>query len=182
MNTYLAHFPFGALFGLTFIITGVSAAIHFVRRKPSPSFSWLLLRAATVGYVLLFLFVFWFPTALRGTRSDTSLLPLAIQQVPLNTVLNASPLSVWGISALLAPLPVLVYFHVHSIKRACVVAFSVAVLIEPVQLLVNVLTGFPNFVVDVDDTLLQLLGCLAGMLVIVIGKRLMKSQLATHAT
>ena len=172
MGTYLAQFPFGTLAGLAVVVTGAFAALYFMRHRTSPSLSWLLLRAATIYYLLLFLALFWYPATLRGTQDDASLLPLVIQLIPLSTLLHADPVSTWGTFALLVPLPVLVYLHCRSMKRTCAAALVIALLIEPVQLLINTLTGFPNFVVDVDDVLLQLLGCVAGMLVIAAAKRL----------
>ena len=40
---------------------------------------------------------------------------------------------------------------------------AAAILIEPLQLVIDLATGFPSFVVDVDDMMLQVPGSAAGI-------------------
>ena len=61
------------------------------------------------------------------------------------------------------PLPLLAFAHTRSIKKAVVWALAIAILIEPLQLVIDLATGFPSFVVDVDDMMLQVLGSAAGI-------------------
>lgn len=48
------------------------------------------------------------------------------------------------------------------------VAWAAAILIEPLQLVIDLVTGFPSFVVDVDDMMLQVLGSAAGIVLTVL--------------
>ena len=64
------------------------------------------------------------------------------------------------------PLPLLAFAHTRSIKKAVVWALAIAILIEPLQLVIDLATGFPSFVVDVDDMMLQVLGSAAGIVLI----------------
>lgn len=43
----------------------------------------------------------------------------------------------------------------RSMKKAVVWALAIAILIEPLQLVIDLAIGFPSFVVDVDDMMLQ---------------------------
>ena len=61
------------------------------------------------------------------------------------------------------PLPLLAFAHTRSIRKAVVWALAIAILIEPLQLVIDLATGFPSFVVDVDDMMLQVLGSAAGI-------------------
>lgn len=63
----------------------------------------------------------------------------------------------------LVPLPLLAFAHTRSIKNAVVWALAIAILIEPLQLVIDLATGFPSFIVDVDDMMLQVLGSAAGI-------------------
>lgn len=171
MVTYLTQFPFETVFYLTLFITGALVALFYVRRSKLPSPTWIALRAATIGYAVLFLMVFWYPSALQGSAADAALLSRVIQLTPLHTISTANPLSSWGTCAMLLPLPILIFLHIDSTALACTAALAVALSIEPIQLVINMATGFPNFVVDVDDVLLQLLGCLAGMLAVALCQR-----------
>lgn len=171
MATYLAQFPFETVFYLTLVITGALVALFYTRHSMLPALTWVALRAATIGYAVLFLLVFWYPSALQGSAADAALLSRVVQLTPLHTISTADPLSSWGTCAMLLPLPILIYLHIDSAALACTAALAVALSIEPIQLVINMATGFPNFVVDVDDVLLQLLGCLAGMLAIALCQR-----------
>ncbi len=50
-------------------------------------------------------------------------------------------------------------------------ALAIAILIEPLQLVIDLLTGFPSFVVDVDDMMLQVLGSAAGIVLTALAAR-----------
>lgn len=61
------------------------------------------------------------------------------------------------------PLPLLAFAYTRSMKKAVVWALAIAILIEPLQLVIDLATGFPSFVVDVDDMMLQVLRSAAGI-------------------
>ena len=48
-------------------------------------------------------------------------------------------------------------------KKAAVWALAIAILIEPLQLVIDLAIGFPSCAVDVDDMMLQVLGSAAGI-------------------
>lgn len=70
------------------------------------------------------------------------------------------------------PLPLLAFAHTRSIKNAVVWALAIAILIEPLQLVIDLATGFPSFVVDVDDMMLQVLGSAAGIVLTTLAARI----------
>lgn len=69
------------------------------------------------------------------------------------------------------PLPLLVFAYTRSIKKAVVWALAIAILIEPLQLVIDLATGYPSFVVDVDDMMLQVLGSAAGIVLTALAAR-----------
>lgn len=77
------------------------------------------------------------------------------------------------------PLPLLAFAHTRSIKKAVVWALAIAILIEPLQLVIDLATGFPSFVVDVDDMMLQVLGSVAGLVLTALMVRVPRAARAT---
>jgi D-alanyl-D-alanine carboxypeptidase len=65
-----------------------------------------------------------------------------------------------------APLPALLYANFPRVKRRgrALLSFLITALAEPVQLLMNIIVNMPYNVIDIDDFLLNGLGCLLGLL------------------
>jgi glycopeptide antibiotics resistance protein len=66
------------------------------------------------------------------------------------------------------PLPFVVWFcsRGRKMKKVCAVSLIVTAAIEPVQLLINLFLGGPSNIIDVDDLILNLTGCAAGLLLL----------------
>jgi hypothetical protein len=86
-----------------------------------------------------------------------------LRTVLVHTLLRstAGQLSIWGTLLAFVPLPLLAFAYTRSMKKA--VVWALAILIEPLQLVIDLATGFPSFVVDVDDMMLQVLESAAGI-------------------
>lgn len=120
-------------------------------------------------YLVLLIKVTVFPIVLlhqdarsvfAGTKS------VYTQFVPLQTFLNMKISKTWllqtvGNLMLLFPLPVLLYIKPNREYRLRVLLISgilVSLGIEVLQLLIDVLTGYPSHVCDVDDLILNSVG------------------------
>jgi glycopeptide antibiotics resistance protein len=66
------------------------------------------------------------------------------------------------------PLPFVVWFYSgqRKIKQVCVLSLIATAAIEPAQLLINVFLGGPSNIIDVDDLILNLVGCALGLLLL----------------
>ena len=76
------------------------------------------------------------------------------------------------------PLPLVVWHYIpkQSIKSVCFISLIITALIEPVQLLINMILGGPSNIIDVDDLILNLAGCVLGLLLAVVVNRLLKGR------
>jgi glycopeptide antibiotics resistance protein len=76
------------------------------------------------------------------------------------------------------PLPLVIWFcsPKRSMKRVCAVSLIITALIEPVQLLINLILGGPSNIIDVDDLILNLIGCGLGLLFAAAANRLRKAR------
>jgi glycopeptide antibiotics resistance protein len=63
------------------------------------------------------------------------------------------------------PLPLVLRFYLPRLrmKRVGAVSLIITALIEPVQLLINMVLGGPSNIIDVDDLILNLVGCGLGL-------------------
>ena len=65
------------------------------------------------------------------------------------------------------PIPILIYIILRaSVKKISIISILAGIFIEPIQLLINLITGFPNYVIDIDDFMLQIAGILVGLFII----------------
>ncbi|MDR1135984.1 MAG: VanZ family protein [Clostridiales Family XIII bacterium] len=75
-------------------------------------------------------------------------------------------IQIWGNLFLLFPLPILLRLNFPKMKNRnfLLILIGVTVLIEPAQLLTNIITRVPVNVIDIDDFLLNAPGCMLGFL------------------
>lgn len=87
-------------------------------------------------------------------------------------------LQLLGNAFILLPFPVLLAVNFPRMKTHTYywVVFGVTALIEPVQLLVNLFAGSPVNAIDIDDFLLNALGCLLGLAVAHLFKHLTRKK------
>ena len=58
-----------------------------------------------------------------------------------------------------------------SVKKISIISILAGIFIEPIQLLINLITGFPNYVIDIDDFMLQIAGILVGLFIITLAEK-----------
>ncbi|MBO8434652.1 MAG: VanZ family protein [Tyzzerella sp.] len=74
---------------------------------------------------------------------------------------------IFGSIAITVPMYPLVSFNVTDVfskKSYFIIPLIFIILIEPIQLLTNIVTRFPNWVIDIDDLILNLIGYLIGFI------------------
>lgn len=81
------------------------------------------------------------------------------------TLEHGNYIQVVGNILLLLPLPILwsIYFRSEvSLKKALVLLLGTIFMIESIQLMINLVTQYPNKVADIDDVMLNALGGIVG--------------------
>ncbi|MDR3051515.1 MAG: VanZ family protein [Oscillospiraceae bacterium] len=96
--------------------------------------------------------------------------PFEGNYVPLKTIMHyiteKNLVQLAGNAAMLFPLPILLHLNFPRLKykRCLFFALCVSVLIEPLQFLVNIMINAHANIIDIDDFLLNTVGCLLGLL------------------
>lgn len=172
METYLSQFPLcNVMLAVLFVGSALWAAVWKLRGRTA---GWprVLASIAAFGYLValcaVFLFVPIEPLTFVGDR-EPILLSAILQMDPFRTIASTGPAGSLLMLSAFAPLPAALYVILRSVKRASVLSFFIALLIEPAQLLIDCVTRVPRYVVDIDDTLLMIVGVtigLAGLLLI----------------
>lgn len=169
MLTYLSQLPLAGALGVAAFMTLLYAIAHKVAAGTAPSYRRLALAGVTFLYACLFALLFLVPSSLQPTTAVN--LGAVVQLVPFRTIAHASPAGTIGNALALLPLPILAHLHGLARKQVIMLALLVPLLIEPAQLLIDALTGFPNFVVDIDDLIMQLAGSLLGLGIVTLMER-----------
>lgn len=160
MPVFVTQMPFLGILISALCLTLALAIAYKFARKVAPQPRMVALMGATALYAILMYALFIRPKSL--VASD---LPLGsiLQLTPFATISTAGQLFVWGTLLAFVPLPLLAFAYTRSMKKAALWALAIAILIEPLQLVIDLATGFPSFVVDVDDMMLQVLGSAVGI-------------------
>ena len=77
------------------------------------------------------------------------------------------------------PFPFVVWFcsRKRNMKRVCLISLIITAVIEPVQILLNVFIGGPTNIIDIDDLILNILGCVLGLPLLTTVNRFYKARL-----
>ena len=96
-----------------------------------------------------------------------------VQLIPFQTIIDTLKSNNWivqlgGNIVLIIPVIFFAYyiFSVKSLKKCILLGVFVTVFIEITQLIIDVITKFPNKVCDVDDIILNIIGVMVAVLVI----------------
>lgn len=173
MPVFMSQMPFqGILIAALFLTLGLAIAYRLVRKSP-PQPRMVALMGATAVYMIFMYSLFIRPKSL--TASDFPLDSI-LQLTPFATISTAGQLSIWGTLLAFVPLPLLIFAYTRSMKKTVVWALAIAILVEPLQLVIDIVTGFPSFVVDVDDMMLQVLGSFAGIVLMALAARVVSGR------
>ena len=165
----MIHFTF--VQALVILLLFLVPLIRRIRgRAGLPAIAGLMLLAF---YTVLLVKTAFFPLVWDPVFGEAG--PPRINGIPLRSILDivqhTAPMTalrqIGGNLLLLAPLGLLAplaFPRLRTAGRSFWLILAAAVGIEAVQLLLSLLTGVPNRVVDIDDVLLNLLGGMAGYL------------------
>lgn len=101
------------------------------------------------------------------------------QMIPFHTILEIIKngvnieMQIWGNVLLLLPLPIFLSFIMKKATGLKVVLISCcfSIGIEAIQLIINVITRYPNRIIDIDDVILNIIGIIAGWGIYLLVKR-----------
>lgn len=109
----------------------------------------------------------------------------AVNLVPFKTIAeyieNRNRVQIFGNMLVLFPFPALLYFNFPKMnnRNYLVTVLCVTVLIEPIQLLINVIANISANVIDIDDFLLNAAGCLLGLTALKLLKHMIQGKKRT---
>ena len=156
MWTYIRQIPDLKIFIMLFIVLGIFGIYSFVKKNESTFYM--------IGYIL---------TAFYCVFLIDSISPwMTLQTIPFKTLKNLGFISIAGHIVLTMPIPILIYIILRaSVKKISIISILAGIFIEPIQLLINLITGFPNYVIDIDDFMLQIAGILVGLFIITLAEK-----------
>ena len=62
----------------------------------------------------------------------------------------------------------MLYINKFSIRKISIFSLLIAIAIEPLQYILNIVTRYPNRVIDIDDTILRISGVIFALIIIFI--------------
>ena len=156
MWTYIRQIPDLKIFIMLFIVLGIFGIYSFVKKNESTFY--MIGYILTAFYCVFLIDIYFSPTVIR--KSIDSI-------IPFKTLKNLGFISIAGHIVLTMPIPILIYIILRaSVKKISIISILAGIFIEPIQLLINLITGFPNYVIDIDDFMLQIAGILVGLFII----------------
>ena len=172
MDTYISQFPLGNVLLAALFVGGALWVVVWRLRGRTASWPRVLATIAAFGYLVVLCAVFLFPPinplAFEGNREP--ILLTTVLQTDLFHTIKSTSLSVSLLMAsAFVPLPAVLCVILQSAKWASILSICIACLIEPAQLLIDCVTRFPRYVVDIDDAFLMIVGVtigLAGLLLV----------------
>ena len=172
METYLSQFPLGNVMLAALFVGSALWVVVWTLRGGAAGWSCVLASIAAFGYLVALCAIFLYlpieSLTFAGDR-EPILLSTILQMDPFRTITSTDPAGSLLILSAFAPLPAALYVILRSVKRASVLSFFIALLIEPAQLLIDCAVRVPRYVVDIDDILLMIADVtigLAGLLLI----------------
>lgn len=173
MITYISQIPYGAILITAGVIWILYMGFYKIKHKCTMSLSQAIKSGVSIAYIVLFITLYATPASYRPAREGPYLI---LQLIPFNTIKYSNYISTFGNMLMLLFVPILLYLNLNSLKKTCIFAVLIPVLIEPGQFIIDWLTRFPNFVVDVDDFMLQFAGSMIGLLLILLFRKMVKRQ------
>lgn len=163
MRTYLSQFPYNDLFVLSCQIWILYIGYYLLKHKSYIGFRKLIISGFTVLYIVFFWQLYVRIPPCRAIGKSPYVI---LQMVPFHTIKHSNYISTFGNLVMLIFLPIALYLNLGSFKWTWIVSIFISVMIEPVQFLIDWMTRFPQYVVDIDDTIMQMSGCIIGLLLV----------------
>lgn len=122
-----------------------------------------------IFYALYLISFFFYPVGFNSPESleysQANLIPF--KQIT-DYIVNKNFISLFGNMLIIFPLPILLYINKFSIRKISIFSLLIAIAIEPLQYILNLVTQYPNRIIDIDDTILRVIGVIFALVIIFI--------------
>ena len=176
------------IFLITYLIIFLSYFLLNIKRRNKLIDEYVIINAFFIFYILSVIRLVFTPIELWNSEYQAYFIKnilgrdpftfweiLNINLIPFRSLIMtlSAPLIFWRLTLrfvfgnfiLLLPLPIFLGLKVKkelTFKQVIIISFLTTLFIEISQLLINILTGWPNHLVCVDDLLLNILGAIFG--------------------
>ena len=169
MSYFIIDLHFSIFIGLFFILSILGCIIDRRRNKNYFKERCILI-TCFIFYILMFIkfaiLPIWIFIDAEMLREMNISLNNYIQVIPFRTIIKTIEIGTWklqllGNILLILPIPIFIELFKGkklSLKETIFLGFKLTISIELIQGLINLLTRYPNKVVDVDDIILNILG------------------------
>lgn len=169
MITFLSQIPFLNTALIACLLSGLVFIFLRANKKYKGTVSKYPYIFMLVFYGLLLISILFYPSV---THPDEYIDVNYFQLIPfksiVNFVVNRNYIQILGgiiITIPIVPLTLL-NFKGLSLKTTSLITSAIVLLIEPLQLLINILTKYPNKIIDIDDLILNSVGLLISICLI----------------
>lgn len=125
-----------------------------------------LLLYIEIFYALYLISFFFYPVGFNSPESleysQANLIPF--KQIT-DYIVNKNFISLFGNMLIIFPLPILLYINKFSIRKISIFSLLIAIAIEPLQYILNLVTQYPNRIIDIDDTILRVIGVIFALII-----------------
>lgn len=170
MNTYLTQFPYENIFVTSVLIWIGYYALKGKRPVNRKDF---ILSGLNILYFVSLVFLYFIPASYTPIHRGPYMI---LQPVPFRTIQSSSFIHLSGHIIIVMLVPILLRLNAFSFRKICSLSLLTALTIEPLQFVINAITRFPNFVIDIDDFILQLSGCTIGIICIAVLPRIRSNR------
>ena len=122
-----------------------------------------------IFYALYLISFFFYPVDFNSPErleySQANLIPF--KQIT-DYIVNKNFISLFGNMLIIFPLPILLYINKFSMRKISIFSLLIAIAIEPLQYILNLVTQYPNRIIDIDDTILRVIGVIFALIIIFI--------------
>lgn len=168
MHTYLTQLPF-----LNYLIFSIIIWVTMLILKKNIKNKIILL--IEIFYILTAVIILFYPeNILISNGINTSYFQILPFKTIKEYITNKSYFSLICNIFILFPIPIFLFIHKITLKKNMAISFLIAVAIEPIQLLINIITKYPNKIIDIDDFILYIIGVLISLIILFISKKIIK--------
>lgn len=127
-------------------------------------------------YIFAVTVILFLPTGVHMTEIDFNYFQLVPFKQISSYIENNNYFSIIANTFILFPVPLFIYFNRVHFKNNIIFSLIVAIAIEPIQLIINIVTQYPNKIIDIDDFIMELTGIMIGLIFAYILDRLNLTQ------
>lgn len=127
-------------------------------------------------YIFTVTVILFLPTGVYKAEIDFNYFQLVPFKQISSYIKNNNYFSIIANTFILFPVPLFVYFNRVHFKTNVILSLIAAIAIEPIQLIINIVTQYPNKIIDIDDFIMEFTGIMIGLIFAYILDRLNLTQ------